>query len=365
MRILLTVLIFLHGLIHLIGFSHAFKLTNFKLIAHPVSRIVGILWLLACLLFILAGMVHAIKNEFWWITGFIAIIVSQILILFFWENARFGTIPNLIILMECILAYASFNFIQKVDSEVFQMISGTETYNGEVISACEIEKLPVPVQNWLKNSGIIDKENVQNVFLKQEVLMKMKPGQKSWFRAEAEQYFTTQSPAFIWTVTLNMNPLIKVVGRDKFENGKGEMLIKILSFFPVVNTRKNEKLNQAALQRYLAEIVWFPSSALSPCITWESIDDYSAKARMSVNGTTDSGIFYFNENGDFTTFSAMRYKEVGEESEPKEWIVEALESKVVNGIKIPVKLKATWKLDEGDWTWIKLKITEINYNHPE
>jgi len=155
---------------------------------------------------------------------------------------------------------------------------------------------------------------------------------------------------------------LKVVGRDKFENGKVEMLIKILSLFPVVNARKNEKLNQATLQRYLAEIVWFPSAALSPCITWEGIDDFSAKARMYVNGTNGSGIFYFNENGDFTKFSAMRYKDIKKESEPKEWIVEVLKSKVVNGVKIPVEPEATWKLDDGDWTWLKLKINEIHYN---
>jgi hypothetical protein len=34
----------------------------------------------------------------------------------------------------------------------------------------------------------------------------------------------------------------------------------------------------------------------------------------------------------------------------------------MNGVKIPVKLTATWKLDEGDWTWLKLEITEIKYN---
>jgi len=190
MRILLTVSIFLHGLSHLIGFSYAFELTNFKFFTQPVSRTVGIVWLLSCLLFILAGIQYIFKNQFWWITGFAALVVSQMVILFFWQDARFGTIANLVIFVACILAYASFNFIKKTGSEVSQIFSGEDAYKSEIISDNDIKELPIPVQNWLKNSGIIDHENVRNVFLKQDVLMQMKPGQKSWYKAGAEQYFT-------------------------------------------------------------------------------------------------------------------------------------------------------------------------------
>jgi len=114
--------------------------------------------------------------------------------------------------------------------------------------------------------------------------------------------------------------------------------------------------------KVLAEIVWFPSAATSPYISWESIDDYSAKATMAYNETTGSGIFYFDENGDFKKFSTMRFMEAEKESELKEWVVESIETEVVNGVKIPVEMKATWKLDDRDWTWLQLKLTEIEYN---
>lgn len=35
---------------------------------------------------------------------------------------------------------------------------------------------------------------------------------------------------------------------------------------------------------------------------------------------------------------------------------------VMNGVKIHVKVTATWKLDEGDWAWLKLQIKDIKYN---
>jgi hypothetical protein len=159
-----------------------------------------------------------------------------------------------------------------------------------------------------------------------------------------------------------MGPFKVVVGRDKFENGKGEMLIKVLSLLPVVNIKGNAKINTAALQRYLGEIVWFPSEAVSPYITWETINDFSARATMTYKGITGSGTFFFDESGNFEKFTAMRYMGGEEDSQLKEWTIVARESTDMNGINIPVNMTATWKLENGDWTWLQLELTDISYN---
>lgn len=82
---------------------------------------------------------------------------------------------------------------------------------------------------------------------------------------------------------------------------------------------------------------------------------------MEYNGTKGSGVFHFEENGNFKKFVAMRYKDVND-AKPTEWIVTATKTEERNGIKIPVESKADWKLENGNWTWLKLKITEIKYN---
>lgn len=45
-----------------------------------------------------------------------------------------------------------------------------------------------------------------------------------------------------------------------------------------------------------------------------------------------------------------------------DWIITVRKHTVMDGIKIPVEMDATWKLNEGDWTWLKLPIEEIRYN---
>lgn len=69
------------------------------------------------------------------------------------------------------------------------------------------DSLPLPVRSWLQNSGMVGREKIHFVRLKQQGFMRTKPGQQKWMRIEAEQYFTIDRPAFIWKVRMNMAPL--------------------------------------------------------------------------------------------------------------------------------------------------------------
>ncbi|MCW8940144.1 MAG: hypothetical protein OQJ88_05765, partial [Flavobacteriales bacterium] len=117
----------------------------------------------------------------------------------------------------------------------------------------------------------------------------------------------------------------------------------------------------ATLQRYLAEIVWFPSASLSQYIKWEAIDDYSARATMEYKGTKGSGEFHFDKEGNFEKFVAMRYQD-SNAIKPTKWTVISTRTEERNGIKIPVECEASWELENGKWTWLKLRITDIQYN---
>jgi len=91
------------------------------------------------------------------------------------------------------------------------------------------------------------------------------------------------------------------------------------------------------------------------------LGEYSAKATMEFNGTKGSGEFHFDEKGNFKKFVAMRYQDSNAQ-EPTEWTVVATQIEERNGIKIPVECEASWKLESGKWTWLKLKIKDIDYN---
>lgn len=360
MKYIISTVFFLHGAIHLMGFAKGFNLAQFEEMPADISRMAGLFWLLAFLLFLASGITYYTEKGIWPFLAVAAVVVSSILIWGMWSDAKFGMIPNVAIITLVVVSLSACNFNRMITQETKEMLEANGNTQATIISEESIRNLPAPVFNWIKNTGIVGKPAIRTVWVSQSALMKMKPQQQEWYPAEAEQWVTIEEPAFIWTVSMRMSPLLQIRGRDKFTGGKGEMLIRINSLINVVN-EKGPQMDEGTLQRFLGEIVWYPSSAISPYIEWEAIDDFSAIATMSYMGVTGSGTFYFNEQGDFVRFVALRYMGNKPDAKKYPWEIRVEDYAVFDGVKVPSRMQATWKLDDGDWTWLKLLINEIKY----
>lgn len=361
MKIAYLVIVLLHGLIHLLGFIKGFEWKEVKELTLPISKPVGVIWLTAACLFLIYGVLYLLNTQYAWLIGLIAVVLSQVLILLFWKDARFGTIPNMIILTVSLVSFGYYSFQKTIQQETAQLLNKNLRTANRPVQESDISHLPEPVKKWLRNAGAVGKPYISYGKVTQIAEMQMKPEQDNWLTAKAIQYTTIDRPAFIWSVDVTMNRVLNFQGRDKFDDGKGEMLIKMNSLFNIVNER-GEKLDEGTLQRYLGEMVWFPSLALSPYITWEPVDENTAKASMTYQGSSGSGTFHFNAQGDVTTFSALRYK--GNEAGAKRhhWEMNILAYRTFEGISVPAKMTSTWKLDDQNWTWLKMEVTDIRYN---
>ena len=363
MKTALALMILLHGMIHLLGFLKANKWARLDELTLPISPIWGMAYLIAGMVMVTTAGLYYFQLPYWWGLAMLGVLLSQILVVFFWQDARFGSIPNGIILLIAAVGLANFSFHQTTKQEAEEMLRQGNANLAAVITEDMLSGLPLPVQKWLRRSNITEKPPLRSVYLKQKYQLKMKQDQKDWYEATADQHSTIDPPGFIWNLDMNMMRIIPVAGRDQFRNGKGQMLIKLMSVIPVVNEKENIKIDQGSLQRYLGEMVWYPSAALSQYIIWESIDDTSAKATLTYKNTSGSGFFYFNDEGDVTAFSAKRYMGSGPEAVLHEWRVDIQEFKEFDGIRVPKKSTVTWKFPEGDWTWAILEITDAKYNY--
>jgi len=361
MKNLISIILVLHGTIHVLGFVKGFELVQIQNLSNDISKTSAMTWLLAFLLLSLSGILLFFNKPAWIYLAGAGLIVSVILIIPNWSDARFGMIPNMIIIIALLVSLSSCAFQKKIDKEIQTILAGTGTPSPEVITEEHLSALPKAVKKWLKTSGSVGKPIPHTIWLKQDFRMKLKPEQEKWYNAKAEQYFTTANPAFIWTVEVNMSPLMRIRGRDKYADGKGEMQMKMNSIFNL-GKETGEKMDEGTLQRFLSEMVWFPSAVLKPYVTWEEIDSLTAKATMTYQGTSASGVFYFNENGDVIKLSAMRYKGNEPDAKRHEWVITVDEYAHFEGIRVPSECRATWKLDEGNWTWCRIEIKDLIYN---
>ncbi len=365
MRILIISLLIIHGLIHLLGYLKAFGFADIQELSISISRSMGLLWLFICLLFVVSAFLMILNLDAWWMPAIPALVLSQVLIIMYWQDAKFGTVANLILFIAALISWGHWQSERRSAREISNLLS--EVKQAEMpLTNSQLSTLPDNVRHWIERSNRPGKPIPQIIHLKQSGKMKTSPN-GSWMKVDAEQWFTTNPPGFIWTAEVGKNSYLSFYGRDKYTEGKGQMLIELYNLIPVVQSEGYE-ISQGTLIRYLSEMVWFPAAAALDNISWESIDSRSAKATLTVGQIHASGRFYFNQQGDPIAFEAKRYYNRKGTSTLERWHID-IDPKgyqSFEGIRIPTKASVTWKLDEGDFTWYELSIDRIRYDeHPD
>jgi len=256
-------------------------------------------------------------------------------------------------------------FDKKVIKEVGMLTEEGSKVQSKTFSFNDLEGLPEPVQRYFKYALRDGQEHIKFVRLKQVGEFRMKENQ-SWMPIKAEQYFTTEDPAFIWRVKFTMAPFVWIDGRDMYYQGKGSMLIKVLSTITVADAFGSE-MDISSLIRFLAEAPWFPTALLpSDYIEWKEIDSNSARAVIKDKGYTASGIFTFNEKGEIIKFVTNdRYMEADGKYLKEQWGGYYRNYQEIEGIKIPIEGEVEWNLSDRDLPYVKLEITDIQYNVTE
>lgn len=123
-----------------------------------------------------------------------------------------------------------------------------------------------------------------------------------WRPFRATQVFSTDPPEFVWDARIRMAPLLTVRVRDGYVGGKASMFGALLGLVPILRASDGPELRAGALQRYLAESVWFPTALLPrPGLSWSPLDDTHAKATITDGGTTVSLDFEFGPGGEIVS----------------------------------------------------------------
>lgn len=259
--------------------------------------------------------------------------------------------------------YSSSKFNKKVEEEKDELIKNQEDFKSFKIERKHIEELPEPIKRWLVNSGVIGTQMPNIVNLKQTGVMNLKPKSEKWINSKSKQIIGLKEPSFVWTADIDLFPIANMIGRDLFLDGNAKMEMRILNLIPVVNEGENKKINESALHRYLLEIIWYPQFALSEHIKFETINDNKVKAILNYNDIEVEAVLFIDNEGNLSEISAKRYKENKENSKRYKCVGKAISYKEFEGIKVPDITTITWHLDDGPYTWFKVKIDDITYEY--
>jgi len=269
-----------------------------------------------------------------------------------------------IIVIGCAIfvAFSSISFDRSVESEVSDLAMRAEETEPEPLPAGRIEELPEPVRRYLGYVMPGEAEPVRFVRMKQTGDFRTDPAGE-WMPLEAEEYFSAEPPGFLWHAKIRFLSLFWIDVRDRYAGREGNMLVKGLSTIPIADARGPE-IDLSSLHRYIGEMPWFPPAFLNDeNIAWEPIDDSQARAVVTDGATTATVVFSFDEVGRITSVTTdERYRTVGDTYVRDQWTGNYYDYQEMNGVLVPMEIAAVWNLPEGDYPYIRLRVTEMEYD---
>lgn len=239
----------------------------------------------------------------------------------------------------------------KTNTEFIQ--SATEQINisnviNDIFTFDDIKELPYPVRKYFEYSGYIGipKMSYMKVAFK-EVNFIMSPD-KPPLKIDYTQYNFVREPIRFAYIDTSMYG-IPFQGFDSYIDGEGSMkgvLAKVITLF----NHKGKEMNKACLVTFLSESLIMPNAALQHYMTWETVDDTHAKATISYNDISASGIFTFSENGELLSFTTEDRSVISTDGTIQQvrWSAIFKDYKTIGGIKQPTQLQAVWNYDHGD-----------------
>jgi len=359
MRIAFLILVIIHGLIHLFGFVKAFGLSEVKQLTQHISASFGVFWLLAFIFFLMAAIMFAFKNSHWWWFGLIAVVASQILIVFFWHDAKFGSIANAIILIAVIIGYGTSGFYSKYQNDVKTGLLQTTYFANSMLTESDIQQLPEPVKKYLRYTGSLGKPKVNN--FKIEFAGKIRKDEQSeWMPFTCEQYNFMETPTRLFFMKAVMKGL-PVAGYHCFKNGNAIMDIRLFSIFKV------QYLDGAEMD--LSETVTFfndmcvvaPPTLIDKRIKWLEVEGNKVKASFMNNNITVSAWLYFNDKGELINFiSEDRYSADSGKQYP--WSTPLKDYQEIKGYKLAGNAEVIYSYPDRELCYGTFKLISIEYN---
>ena len=195
MTAVFAIVLLVHGLVHLLGFAKAFGFAELPQLTGHISPLFGTLRLMAGLLFLGAAGSLFFWPRWWWAIGTCAIVVSMVVIVGSWSDAKFGTIANVVALVGVVFGFlaqgpASLRAAYDRDVERALATSGV----ADLVTDRDLAYLPEPVQRYLRAAGVVGHPRVHNFRVRMRGRIRNGP-EARWIPLVAEQYNFVDEPA--------------------------------------------------------------------------------------------------------------------------------------------------------------------------
>jgi len=185
-----------------------------------------------------------------------------------------------------------------------------------------------------------------------------------WMGMGGEAFFSLAVPGFVWRSTISWLPGIWLEAFDYYVDRDAGMYLNLFSLFPLENNSHKDELKEGSLFRYLASTFLFPMvHGSTDFISWENVDDTTAKATIRDKDHSVEALVRFNGRGGIESIESC-HKNNPETGCPVPGHFASRFSGYSDeaGYRIPIQISTDIILPEGEELHAEYVITDIEFN---
>jgi hypothetical protein len=180
----------------------------------------------------------------------------------------------------------------------------------------------------------------------------------------AEQYTVVEPVARLFYLTASMLA-IPVQGYHRYVGASASMRVKAAAVVPVVNAAGPEMTKGETVTFFNDLCIMAPAALIHPAVTWEAVDERTARARFTNASHTIHAELSFNEAGELTNFiSDDRYQASSDGMTMRQlrWSTPIGGYRPYGAVRLPSRGEGRWHEPDGEYAYIELTIDEVQYN---
>ncbi len=247
-------------------------------------------------------------------------------------------------------------YLRDVQTAMRKQPAATKSVNRPSLKA-----LPLPVQRYLEYAGVPGREICHNMHLVFNGRMREKG--KNWFDFRSDQYNFFDFPTRFFYMKSRIKG-VPATGYHYYKDRTARMQVRIAGLFPVVNLN-TPVLFPTETVTYFNDLCMFaPAALLDERIRWQSIDEFSARAVFTNQGSSISAELYFNTEGQLTNFVSQDRVSIAD-MKTYPFSTPVGDYRDFNGFRLPAYGEAIWHYPEGDFVYGEFRLAHICYNVTE
>lgn len=249
-------------------------------------------------------------------------------------------------------------------AEKFQLLRSPASNPDATVNLDEVDALPALLKKYFQLVLQDGAPIIRHASLTQTGGFRVRPDMQGWSSMRARQVFACQPKGFVWNAVITIFGGLPVHVCDSYIAGHGSMRGKLLALFTIIDAQHQRELDEAALQRFLAEAVWFPSALLpSQGVRWKALDEHHAEATISDGTITTSLQFEFNSDGEIVSvYAPARFREVAGKFITTPWKGRLSNYIQIGHYRVPQQAEVEWHLQQQIYPYWKASIKDIQYD---